>query len=56
MMLFSGTKLGEGYEITVSIADVTHYVKPTHPLDDEARTAAPLSMLLTVSYRCFLSN
>ena len=33
----SGTKLGEGYEITVSIADVTHYVKPTHPLDDEAK-------------------
>lgn len=26
-----------GYEVTVHIADVTHYVKPNHPLDDEAR-------------------
>ncbi len=29
-------KLGKGYEITVHIADVTNYVKPNHPLDDEA--------------------
>lgn len=28
---------GKGYEIIVHIADVTHYVKPNHPLDDEAR-------------------
>lgn len=29
-------RYGAGYEITVHIADVTHYVKPNHPLDDEA--------------------
>ena len=29
-------RLGKGYEVTVHIADVTHYVKPNHPLDDEA--------------------
>lgn len=29
-------RLGKGYEIVVHIADVTHYVKPNHPLDDEA--------------------
>ncbi len=32
-----GRRLGSGYEITVHIADVTHYVRPNHPLDDEAR-------------------
>ncbi len=29
-------RFGKGYEITVHIADVTHYVKPNHPLDNEA--------------------
>lgn len=29
-------RYGSGYEITVHIADVTHYVKPNHPLDEEA--------------------
>jgi ribonuclease R len=29
-------RLGNGYEIVVHIADVTAYVKPNHPLDDEA--------------------
>ena len=33
-----GKKVLNGYEITVHIADVTHYVRPNHPLDDEART------------------
>ena len=28
--------LGSGYEVTVHIADVTSYVKPGHPLDNEA--------------------
>lgn len=30
-------KDGSGYELTVYIADVTHYVKTGHPLDDEAK-------------------
>lgn len=30
------TRLGGGYQITVHIADVTEYVKPGHPLDNEA--------------------
>lgn len=30
-------RLGNGYEITVHIADVTHYVRVNHPLDKEAR-------------------
>jgi ribonuclease R len=29
-------RLGNGYEVTVHIADVTYYVRPNHPLDDEA--------------------
>ncbi len=29
-------RYGKGYEVTVHIADVTHYVKKNHPLDDEA--------------------
>ena len=29
-------RFGKGYEVTVHIADVTHYVKKNHPLDDEA--------------------
>ncbi|MCI1734609.1 MAG: ribonuclease R [Bacilli bacterium] len=28
--------LGKGYEVMVHIADVTHYVLPNHPLDNEA--------------------
>ena len=32
-----GRKVLNGYEVIVHIADVTHYVKPNHPLDDEAR-------------------
>ncbi|MFA6861749.1 MAG: VacB/RNase II family 3'-5' exoribonuclease [Bacilli bacterium] len=31
-----GRRFGKGYEVVVHIADVTNYVKPTHPLDDEA--------------------
>jgi ribonuclease R len=31
-----GKRLGTGYEVVVHIADVTDYVKPNHPLDDEA--------------------
>lgn len=30
------SRYGNGYEIVVHIADVTHYVKKNHPLDDEA--------------------
>ena len=33
-----GKKFGNGYEVVVHIADVTHYMKPHHPLDDEAIT------------------
>ncbi len=29
-------RFGKGYEVVVHIADVTEYVKPNHPLDDEA--------------------
>ncbi len=29
-------RFGIGYDITVHIADVTHYLKPGHPLDNEA--------------------
>ncbi len=29
-------RFGKGYQVTVHIADVTHYVKKNHPLDDEA--------------------
>lgn len=32
----SGRRVQNGYEIKVHIADVTHYVKPNHPLDNEA--------------------
>ena len=32
-----GRKVLNGYEVTVHIADVTHYVRPNHPLDEEAR-------------------
>ncbi len=31
-------KVLNGYEVIVHIADVTHYVKPNHPLDEEARS------------------
>lgn len=31
-------EFGTGYEIRVHIADVTAYVKPGHPLDDEAKS------------------
>ena len=31
-----GKKVLNGYEVTVHIADVTHYLKKNHPLDDEA--------------------
>ncbi len=32
-----GRVLGNGYEVVVHIADVTEYVRPNHPLDDEAK-------------------
>ena len=32
----SGRKVLNGYEVTVHIADVTHYLKKNHPLDEEA--------------------
>lgn len=31
-----GKRVGAGYEVVVHIADVTHYVKRNHPLDEEA--------------------
>lgn len=33
-----GRRSGNGYEIVVHIADVTEYMKPNHPIDDEAKT------------------
>lgn len=35
--VYAEKRPGGGYRVVVAIADVSHYVKPDHPLDDEAQ-------------------
>lgn len=35
--VYAEKRPGGGYRVVVAIADVSHYVKPEHPLDDEAQ-------------------